>query len=67
MNQGRKGKQICIICEKEKQDGYFLLHTFICIHCEQQMVRTEPDDPLYKFYVNQLKKIEQNVLQNMKP
>lgn len=66
MDREGKENKICIICEKEKQEGYFLLHSFICSHCEQQIVQTEPDDPLYLFYVRQLRKVEQHLLQKSK-
>ncbi|MFS8650952.1 MAG: sigma factor G inhibitor Gin [Caldibacillus sp.] len=59
MEEQQKEKRICIICEKEKQEGYSILHSFICTECEQQLIQTEPADPHYQFYVKQLKKIEQ--------
>ncbi|MCU9615313.1 sigma factor G inhibitor Gin [Caldibacillus lycopersici] len=56
LNQTNKEK--CIICEQQKEHGYFLYNSFICRECEKDIVQTETDQPLYKFYVNQMKKIK---------
>ena len=50
-------KHTCIICEKEKENGIFLLQSFVCIECERDIVQTETNSPLYRFYVQQMKKV----------
>ncbi|WP_170005951.1 sigma factor G inhibitor Gin [Bacillus fonticola] len=49
------GKDVCSICEEEKQVGFYLYTSFICAGCEQMVVNTEPEDPMYQHYVKQLK------------
>ncbi len=49
--------EICIICEQKKVDGIHLYTSFICTQCERKMVSTETNDPQYKFFIKQLKKI----------
>ncbi|MFS0645377.1 sigma factor G inhibitor Gin [Siminovitchia sp. 179-K 8D1 HS] len=49
----------CIICEKEKKIGIHLYTSFICTDCEREMVKTDTDDPKYKFYIEQMKVIKE--------
>ncbi|MEC5272832.1 sigma factor G inhibitor Gin [Caldifermentibacillus hisashii] len=51
--------ETCIICEQQKQNGFHLYTSFICIDCEREMVQTDTDHPLYKFYLQQLSKVSQ--------
>ncbi|REJ19153.1 MAG: carnitine--CoA ligase [Caldibacillus debilis] len=46
-----------MVCEKFKKEGYFLYDSFICIDCEKEIIKTETSDPVYRFYLRQLKKI----------
>lgn len=47
----------CIICEVMKKQGYYLKKSFICIDCENDIIYTETNSPFYKFFVDQVKKI----------
>ena len=49
--------ETCVICEHTKLRGIHLYTNFICTDCETDMVRTETDDPMYNFYLTQLKKV----------
>ncbi|WAA12320.1 sigma factor G inhibitor Gin [Fervidibacillus halotolerans] len=52
---GQKNRR-CVICEEEKQNGYYLCSFFICLDCERGMVHTEVEHPAYKRFIKQLKK-----------
>jgi len=59
----RKIGETCIVCEKVKEKGIHLYHSFICIDCEKSIIETETDDPKYQYYLKQLKKVSsQNIL-----
>ena len=47
----------CVICEDVKMRGIHLYTSFICTDCEHDLIKTETDDPKYKYYLNQLKKV----------
>ncbi|WP_147535854.1 sigma factor G inhibitor Gin [Bacillus marasmi] len=46
----------CVICQKNKLKGIHLYTSYICTDCETDLIKTETDDPKYRFYVQQLKK-----------
>lgn len=52
-------KKHCIICEENKETGYFILQSFICVECENDIVHTDTSSPYYSFLVQQLKKLNQ--------
>ncbi|MCJ8009989.1 sigma factor G inhibitor Gin [Lederbergia wuyishanensis] len=47
----------CIICEETGKQGIHLYTSFICTDCEKAMIATSTKDPIYKFYIKQLKAI----------
>lgn len=47
----------CVICDDVKSRGIHLYTSFICTDCEHDLIKTETDDPKYKYYLNQLKKV----------
>jgi hypothetical protein len=49
--------ETCIICEQPKEKGIHLYTKFICCDCEKDMIQTDTDNPKYRFYLKQLKKI----------
>jgi hypothetical protein len=49
--------EYCVICEQKKMKGIHLYTSFICTECEKNIIKTETDDPKYKYYINQLKKV----------
>lgn len=49
--------EICIICEQKKTKGIHLYTSFICSQCERKIISTETNDPRYKFFIKQLKKV----------
>ncbi|PLS15096.1 sigma factor G inhibitor Gin [Bacillus sp. M6-12] len=53
----RKVGETCIICEQSKLLGIHLYTSFICGDCEKEMVRTETNDPQYRYYLKKLKKV----------
>ncbi|MCZ0756759.1 sigma factor G inhibitor Gin [Anoxybacillus sp. J5B_2022] len=50
-------EETCIVCEQSKDEGIHIYTKFLCIDCEKELVRTDTDDPKYRFYLQQLKKI----------
>ncbi|MGM0754518.1 MAG: sigma factor G inhibitor Gin [Bacillota bacterium] len=58
LNPERKAAlEECIVCHVEKEIGIHLYTSFICTECEKEMVQTETNDPLYKTFVQRLKKV----------
>jgi hypothetical protein len=49
--------EICVICEQQKTNGIHLYTSFICNECEQELVHTDTDNPRYKYYLKQLRKV----------
>lgn len=49
--------ETCIVCEEQKEKGIHLYTSFICKECEGTMLQTDVEDPKYKFYLQQLRKI----------
>lgn len=49
--------EICIVCEQRKEKGIRIYTQFLCVDCEKEIIQTETDDPKYRFYLQQLKKI----------
>ena len=64
MKEKENVAKTCIICELEKHKGFHLYSSFICIDCENDIVMTDTDNHLYKFYIKQLGKVtyNQNIL-----
>ncbi|HZG60896.1 MAG TPA: sigma factor G inhibitor Gin [Anoxybacillus sp.] len=50
-------EETCIICEQPKLKGIHLYTKFICSDCEKDIIQTDTDNPKYRFYLQQLKKI----------
>jgi hypothetical protein len=58
MNAERKAvEEQCIVCQSEKSVGIHLYTSFICTECEREMVQTDTNDPVYKLFVQRLKKV----------
>ncbi|MDE3840509.1 sigma factor G inhibitor Gin [Bacillus methanolicus] len=49
--------ETCVVCEQVKLKGIHIYTSFICMECEQDLIQTETNDPKYKYYLKQLKKI----------
>ncbi|MFE8704234.1 sigma factor G inhibitor Gin [Cytobacillus sp. FJAT-54145] len=49
--------ETCVICEQSKSKGIHLYTSFICMDCEKDIVTTNTNDPKYKYFLKQLKKI----------
>ncbi|PLT32659.1 sigma factor G inhibitor Gin [Bacillus sp. V5-8f] len=47
----------CVICEEVKLVGIHLYTAFICEDCEKDIIHTDTNNPKYKFYLKQLKKL----------
>ena len=47
----------CIICDQWRERGFFLYDSFICLHCEQEMVETSVEDEKYHYFIKKLKKV----------
>jgi hypothetical protein len=49
--------ETCVICETTKDMGIHLYTSFICYDCEMDMIKTDTDNPKYKYYLKQLRKV----------
>lgn len=49
--------ETCVICENVKERGIHLYTSFICIECEKELIKTETNNPKYKHYLKQLRKV----------
>ncbi|MFZ3591004.1 sigma factor G inhibitor Gin [Bacillus sp. DJP31] len=49
--------ETCMICEQEKEKGIHVYTSFLCIECENEMINTQTSHPMYKFYLQQMRKI----------
>jgi len=50
-------EQNCTICGHESDVGIHIVSSFICSHCEQEMVATDTQDERYPFFVAKMKTI----------
>ena len=50
-------EETCVICESLKPRGIHLYTSFICTDCENDLIHTDTNDPRYKYFLKQLKKI----------
>ncbi|MEH7416760.1 sigma factor G inhibitor Gin [Neobacillus drentensis] len=50
-------EETCVICESLKPKGIHLYTSFICTDCENDLIHTDTNDPRYKYFLKQLKKI----------
>lgn len=48
-------EDICIICNRKTDEGYYLYTSYICCVCEKDMLETEPHEEKYQYYINKLK------------
>ncbi len=55
-NLAQKSMKQCKVCEEWKEDGIYLLISFICTSCEKEMLETDPQDERYQYYVDRLKR-----------
>jgi len=53
---------VCVVCEQMKSDGIHVYTSFICDECERKIIQTNTEDPNYKFYLHQLKKVRTELL-----
>ncbi|HWO76076.1 MAG TPA: sigma factor G inhibitor Gin [Bacillus sp. (in: firmicutes)] len=58
MQNSGKIKELCIICEEEKEHGIHLYTSFLCCECEKQMLTLEPGDPFYQYFIEKMRKIK---------
>ncbi|MDQ0220924.1 sigma factor G inhibitor Gin [Peribacillus cavernae] len=49
--------EACVVCEEVKSVGIHLYTAFICKECEKDIIHTDTDNPKYKYYLKQLKKV----------
>lgn len=49
--------ETCVICEDLKPNGIHLYTSFICTDCENDLIQTGTNDPKYKYFLKQLRKI----------
>ncbi|WP_199484560.1 sigma factor G inhibitor Gin [Peribacillus glennii] len=49
--------EACIVCEEIKLAGIHLYTAFICEECEKDIIHTDTNSPKYKYYLKQLKKV----------
>lgn len=49
----------CGVCDKDKENGIFIYHMYICEACEKKIVSTDVDSKEYQIFVDKLKGINQ--------
>ncbi|WP_281064492.1 sigma factor G inhibitor Gin [Cytobacillus eiseniae] len=47
----------CVICEESKIKGIHLYTAFICTDCESDLISTDMNNPKYKYFLKQLRKV----------
>ena len=47
----------CAICELKKKEGIHLYNIFLCPECENILIQTEVNDPLYEQHMEKLRKM----------
>lgn len=55
--------EVCVVCGQlvGQSRGFHLLHHFICNDCEREMVRTSVEDDHYRFFVERLHALWQDL------
>ncbi|WP_088105964.1 sigma factor G inhibitor Gin [Halalkalibacter urbisdiaboli] len=48
--------ETCILCEQKESEGIHFLDSFVCKHCEKDLIHAEAADLIYDKYVKQLSK-----------
>ncbi|SEO39163.1 Inhibitor of sigma-G Gin [Amphibacillus marinus] len=52
----------CHLCDQSQKEGLYIYNLYICNSCEQEMLKTQPEDPNYQFFVNKLRRIRQHLI-----
>ncbi|TFB21061.1 sigma-G inhibitor, Gin [Filobacillus milosensis] len=52
----QKSMKQCKICEEWKNEGIYLLISFICSDCEKEILDTDPQDERYQYYIDRMKR-----------
>jgi hypothetical protein len=47
----------CIVCGNGGKEGIFIFNSFVCKHCEQEIVMTDAADDKYSFFIRQMRQI----------
>lgn len=47
----------CIVCSTHREEGIVIWNSFICHHCEQEMIHTDVFDAKYPFFIEKMKSI----------
>lgn len=55
--------ETCVICGNIKSKGIHLYTHFICCDCESEMVSTDTSEEKYKYYLYQLRKVTQPIIE----
>ncbi|MBD1383523.1 sigma factor G inhibitor Gin [Metabacillus arenae] len=56
--EASKTGEICIICDKQKDQGIHLYTSFICADCEHDIIHTPTSEEKYQVFVEKLKRIK---------
>lgn len=48
---------LCIVCNKEKEEGIRICSQWVCLDCESEIVRTDVQDVKYSFFIHRLRLI----------
>ncbi|MYL21944.1 hypothetical protein GLW04_18885 [Halobacillus litoralis] len=66
-SHGKKGiavtrKDQCSICERETDQGLYLLKIYICEACESEIKDTPADDPKYMHFVKKMAEAQKSMI-----
>lgn len=49
--------KLCIVCDTNKEIGVFIWDRFICMDCEQEIIRTDVEDEKYTYFIHRMRQI----------
>ena len=55
--KSRQSFETCAICELSKKEGMQLYNIFLCAECEETLILTEANHPLYQLHIEKLRKM----------
>lgn len=47
----------CIVCSQDEPEGIFIFDSFVCRHCETEMIKTDATEDKYMFFIKQMRQI----------
>lgn len=64
--EGVSKKGMCYVCEKESDQGIYVLGKFLCTDCQNKLINLSPIDEDYNFYRSKMIDIWKDYMNNIK-